>query len=76
MPGGRPRLEDRPTAEMLGIEARYGKPLLQVLPELYEKHGGQEGVAQELGVDRNTVGRWFIRLGLRFKTILVHEDRD
>lgn len=46
------------------IEAEYGKPLPQILIELYKEHGSQTKVAQALGVNQSTVSDWLIRCGL------------
>lgn len=47
------------------IEAEYGKPMRQILIELFEKHGSQTQIAQELGVNQSTISDWVLRCGLR-----------
>jgi predicted transcriptional regulator len=54
---------------------RLGKPIETVLPELFEKHGNQVGVASELGVTQGTVSLWLSRFGYEQKTILVKKDK-
>lgn len=49
------------------IEARYSKPLAEILKELYERHGNQRAVASELGVGQGTISLWFNRCGFEFK---------
>lgn len=56
------------------IESEYGKPMPQVLTDLFEKLGSQRAVAEELGVAQGTVSLWLMRYRLTQKTILVKEE--
>lgn len=53
------------------IEEREGRPIVDVLCDLYAKHGCQTAVAAALGVSQPTISQWLQRLGLEEKTILV-----
>jgi len=53
------------------VQQERGKPLKELIVEYWEKHGSQQGVADELGVTQGTISLWMLRLGLSFKTIIV-----
>lgn len=55
------------------IEDRYGRPMPEVLISLYDRHGGQVGTAEELGVNQSTVSRWARYFKLR--PVLRHGER-
>ena len=57
----RPLQKTRTMAEM---EQRFGKPIEELLSELYRREGGTRKVAQALGVSGTTVWYWMWRLGL------------
>lgn len=40
------------------VEEQYGRPIKDVLADLYERHQSQEKVALELGVSQGTVSLW------------------
>jgi hypothetical protein len=61
--------------KMLKVQNERGKPIKQILFELWDKHGSQQAIAEELGVSQGTISLWMLRLGLTFKTIMV-EDRE
>lgn len=53
------------TRPMQVTEARLGRPLEEVLRELYVDRGmTQKQVGVELGVDASTVNRWMRELGI------------
>lgn len=52
------------------LEEKYGKPMAEILPELYEKFGNREAVAQALGVSSSAISWWLARCGLRQVTRL------
>jgi|GEM_PF-1393789 len=56
------------------IEKGMGKPITEILIELYQKHGKVALVAQELGVTQSTVSLWIMKHGLEFKTTLVKKS--
>jgi predicted transcriptional regulator len=62
------------------IEKREGRPIKEVLIEMYEKHGHrrrpQETIAQWLGVSQSTISQWLRFEGLTTKTILVQRRDD
>jgi len=53
----------RKTAKMSRIEEEQGKPIGEVLNELFDEGLTPEEVGQELGVDMTTVYNWLARLG-------------
>lgn len=55
------------------IETKYGKPLPEILIELYPKLGSQKKIAEHLGVTQSTVSHWLTRFRLQEKTQLVQE---
>lgn len=63
---------------MQEVEAREGRPLRELLPELYRKHSlqpkQQQAVADELGVGQPTVSQWIGKLRLVPITTLVPEE--
>lgn len=64
------------TPAMQKIERERGQPITEVLIELYSKHHTQQAVADALGISRNTLSVWLIRLGLTEQTVLVpREDK-
>ena len=59
---------------MPGVKVKTGRKLGDscpvsdiVLLELYRKHGGVVGVAEELGSNRSTVRGWMKNRGVQFK---------
>lgn len=52
------------------IEVEYGKPMKEILVELYQKLGNQRDVANALGVSKSSVSWWLTRCGLRQVTRL------
>jgi len=55
---------------MRAIEAQYGKPVEQVLRELYYEQGlTQFEVAAVLAVPLGTVAGWMVRLGINPMTL-------
>lgn len=65
-----------PRSKMQDIEAEKGKPIRDVLSNLYSIHGKQKFVANELGIDQSTLSIWLVKLGLREKTILVPREKE
>lgn len=53
------------------IEKREGRPMMEILIDLYDLHGNQSAVARMLGVPQPTLSQWIKRLGLREKVTLV-----
>lgn len=43
---------------MLLVEARLGRPVEDVIREVYDRGGMQKDVAEALGVEGSTVSRW------------------
>lgn len=54
------------TWTMAQIEARYGRPLKEVLVDLYEENKKIEKVAQELGITRQALWYWMKFLGITY----------
>jgi len=57
--------------KMHKVQVEKGKPLKDLIVEYWDKHGTQQGIADELGVSQGTISLWMLRLGLSFKTIIV-----
>lgn len=49
---------------MLLVEARLGRPVEDVIREIYDRGGMQKDVADALGVEGSTVSRWMRELGI------------
>lgn len=49
------------------IERQQGRPMAEILRELYHELGSQAEVAARLGVSQGTISLWFIRFGLKLK---------
>jgi transcriptional regulator with PAS, ATPase and Fis domain len=64
------------SSKMIEIQQERGKPLKQVIKDLWEEHGSQQAVADELGVTQGTISLWMLRLGLTFKTIIVDQKES
>lgn len=47
-----------PRRKQQQIEQEHGRPIRDVLADLYERHQSQEKVALELGVSQGTVSLW------------------
>lgn len=60
-----------PSSKLKQIERARGRPMSELLKELYAQHGSQVEVARDLGVSQGTVSLWLMRFGLRGKKILV-----
>jgi DNA-binding MarR family transcriptional regulator len=62
------------------IEKREGRPIKQVLIEMYEKYGHeprpQQAIATKLGVSQSTVSQWLRYERLVTKTVLVQRRDD
>ena len=57
------------------IEQEKGKPLDELLQELYPTHSSQTALAKVLGVTQGTMSLWFTRFGLKEKRVLVKEEK-
>jgi predicted transcriptional regulator len=64
------------TSAMKQVEVEKGKPIADVLRELFEQHGSQRAVAKVLGVDPGTVSQWLIYLGLEQRAVLVRREEQ
>lgn len=64
------------TRTMRQIEIERGKPIADVLRELFEQHGSQVAVANALGIDQSTLSLWLIRLGLKQSVVLVRREEQ
>lgn len=63
-----------PVSKVSEIEAARGKPLRDILVELYQQSGNLYNVASELGVTQGTVSLWLIRCNLEVRSIVVPKD--
>ncbi len=46
------------------VEARLGRPVEDVIREVYDAGGMQKDVANALGIEVSTVSRWMAYLGI------------
>lgn len=58
-------------SKMQQIETQKGKPIEDIITELYEKHGSQTAVAAELGIAQGTLSVWLVKLGLKEKLVVI-----
>lgn len=62
------------------IEARYKRPMADILITLYEQHGrlqnAQEVIAAELGISQPTLSQWIKILRLEFKKVLRKPEAE
>ena len=56
---------------MSEVQRVHGKPLRDLLIELYAEYGTGAAVSAALGISVNTLYVWVMRCGLEPKTILV-----
>jgi transcriptional regulator with PAS, ATPase and Fis domain len=62
----------RKTRAMREIEERYGRPIEQVLTEVFNRHGSYEEAAAELGIDHTTLWRWMDGLGICVRATAIY----
>lgn len=62
------------SSRMKAVEEERGKPLKDVIKELWQEYESQEAIADELGVSQGTISLWMIRLGLAFKRVIVEKE--
>lgn len=62
------------TRTMHEIEEREGRPIRDVLADLYAAHGKQARVARALGINQSTLSLWLLKLGLEQRTVLVRRE--
>lgn len=64
---------------MRSVEERFGKPLEELIPELYRSMTQAE-LARHVGVDPATMNRWFLVFGIptshRKAVSVVHDAGD
>jgi DNA-directed RNA polymerase specialized sigma subunit len=53
------------------LERKEGRPITDILPALYEKHGSQVCVAAHIGISQARLSQILREVGLKEKTILV-----
>lgn len=57
------------------IEREYGKPMHEILIEMFDRYPNQAQIAKELGVTQGTISLWLARLGLKVVSRLVPIER-
>ena len=62
-------------SKLTEIEKEWGKPMPQILQEMYPQYPSQKTLAQELGVSQGTISLWLTQFGLKEKRILVKEHQ-
>lgn len=63
-----------PPQKMIVLQEKEGRPIREILAELFQKHGSQAQVARELGINQSTLNYWLLKLNLEQRTVLV--DRE
>lgn len=63
-----------PPNKMKEIEMQEGRPIQEILQELFDESASQSEVARKLGINGSTLAYWLLKLGLTPKTILVKRD--
>lgn len=56
------------------IQQQHGKPIQQIISDLYEKLGNQTAVARELGISQSTLSVWLVKLGMEEKTVVIEKE--
>jgi transcriptional regulator with PAS, ATPase and Fis domain len=51
------------------LEHEYGKPIEQIIGDLYDELGSHDAVAQRLGINRISLLEWRQRLGIRTRRV-------
>lgn len=54
---------------MLEREVEFGKPLEEVVVDLYEEHRTLDGVAYAMTISRNTLWLWLKLMGMDFRAL-------
>ena len=65
---------NRKTKRMRLVEAKYGRPLEEVLGSLYRDLGSIQGVARALGTSRCTVWMWMRLCDIEVRQWLLPGD--
>lgn len=60
--------------KMRQIELEFGRPIEEVLEELYAQHRTQNAVARVLGISQGTLNTWLLKLGYRQISIIKKES--
>jgi DNA-binding transcriptional regulator LsrR (DeoR family) len=60
-------------SKMRQIETEYGRPIEEVLEQLYAQYRTQNQVAQALGISQGTLSTWLLKLGYRQIAIIKKE---
>lgn len=58
------------TPKMRNIEKKYGKPLVELLPDMINESTMSE-VADELGVSKATLGYWMLKLDIIVRRVAL-----
>lgn len=59
--------------KLKNVEASRGRPVRDVLIDLFKEKGTQAAVAGELGVNQSTVSQWLVRSRLSIQSVLVDD---
>ena len=59
---------------MMAIEKQEGRPIRQVLIDLFAEYGNQVKVAQKLNISQSTLSIWLLKLDLEQRTVLVERE--
>ena len=53
------------TSKVREVETELGKPVAEILREMYEQGMSQRVIAAKLGVSQSTVSLWSVKAGLK-----------
>lgn len=63
----------RTTPRVRALEARFGKPIAQIIADAFNEHGNADAAARELGVSRQAFEIWFWKYGVRVEKRAIIE---
>lgn len=66
----------RKTANMWELEAKYGKPLREIIEDTVERQGTINGSARELGISRQTLWHYCRFVGIEIVPCLTVQSLD
>jgi DNA-directed RNA polymerase specialized sigma subunit len=56
------------------LEQAEGRPIREILQELFQKHGSQTQVAKVIGISQSTLSYHLLKLNLEQRTVLVERE--
>ena len=65
----------RKTKLMKRIEARYNRPLEELLPDMYNEKG-LPAMAAEIGVSKGTIWYWLLKFGINVRRVALSPGEE